>query len=48
MILFTFFTPKESGVTKRIGYFNGTGTDNLTPNNGIFLEVSGTTTNDVS
>ncbi len=38
----TFYSPQTSGVTKRIGLFDGTGANNLTPNNGIFYETDGT------
>lgn len=41
MALFTMNAPKQSGVTKRIGFFDGTGTNFMTPNNGIFLEITG-------
>lgn len=41
-ILFTFVASQESGVTKRVGYFSGTGTNFMTPKNGIFFEVNGT------
>ena len=37
----TFRSPQVSGLTKRIGMFDGTGTNNLTPNNGIFFECDG-------
>lgn len=36
----TFLSTQETGVTKRNGIFDGTGTNNLTPNNGIFFEVT--------
>lgn len=36
----TFYAPQETGVTKRIGLFNGTGTNYMTPDNGIFLEIT--------
>lgn len=42
MILMTFHAEEETGVTKRIGLFDGTGTNFLTPNNGVFLEINGT------
>jgi len=42
LILFTFSGDNQTSVTKRIGLFDGTGTNNLTPNNGIFLEITGT------
>lgn len=41
LCLITFYSPEDTGVTKRIGMFDGTGTNNLTPNNGIFLETDG-------
>lgn len=37
----TFHSPQTAGATKRIGLFDGTGTNNLTPNNGIFFECDG-------
>lgn len=43
LIFLTFHSPLETGVTKRIGAFTGTGVNYLTPNNGIFLSISGTT-----
>ena len=43
LIFFTFRAPTATGVTQRIGYFSGTGTNNLTPNNGIFFENDGGT-----
>jgi hypothetical protein len=42
LIFMTFFSPQTTGMTKRIGIFDGTGTNNLTPNNGIFFECDGT------
>lgn len=41
MALMTFQAVEDTGVTKRIGLFDGTGTNFLTPNNGVFLEVDG-------
>jgi hypothetical protein len=41
LIFMTFYSPQNVGVTNRIGSFDGTGTNNLTPNNGVFLEVDG-------
>ena len=41
LILFTFYGQQESGLTKRVGLFDGTGVNNLTPNNGIFFETDG-------
>lgn len=43
LILMTFLAKKETGVTKRIGVFDGIGGDYMTANNGIFFEVAGTT-----
>jgi hypothetical protein len=40
LILMTFLATQETGATKRIGLFDGTGANYLTPNNGIFLEVT--------
>lgn len=42
LILFTFQASQDTGVTKRMGLFDGTGTNFMTPNNGIFLQVDGT------
>lgn len=42
LVFFTFRGAQVTGLTKRIGYFDGTGTNNLTPNNGIFFETDGT------
>jgi hypothetical protein len=42
LALLTFYAPESTGVTKRVGIFDGTGTNNLTPNNGIFFECDGT------
>lgn len=41
LILMTFFNEQVAGLTKRVGAFDGTGTNNLTPNNGIFFETDG-------
>ncbi len=41
LIFMTFYSPQETGLTKRIGYFDGTGVNYLTPNNGIFFETDG-------
>lgn len=41
LILITFQGSQTTGLTKRVGLFNGTGTNNLTPNNGIFFETDG-------
>ncbi len=41
LIFFTFHSEQETGLTKRIGLFDGIGLNSLTPNNGIFLEVDG-------
>jgi hypothetical protein len=42
LLFLTFRSPQASGVTTRVGCFDGTGTNNLTPNNGIFFEADGT------
>jgi hypothetical protein len=42
LIFMTFYSPQATGATKRIGCFDGTSTNNLTPNNGIFFECDGT------
>lgn len=42
LILLTALAPQETGVIKRVGYFNGTGTNFMTPDNGIFLQSDGT------
>jgi hypothetical protein len=41
LVFMTFASPQVSGMTKRIGYFDGTGANNLTPNNGIFFQCDG-------
>jgi len=41
LVLATFYAPQTEGLTKRVGLFDGTGADNLTPNNGIFFECNG-------
>jgi hypothetical protein len=41
LIFMTFHSPEASGATKRIGCFDGTGVNNLTPNNGVFFETDG-------
>lgn len=41
LIMMTFHSPQIAGLTKRIGTFSGTGTNNLSPNNGIFFECDG-------
>jgi len=38
LILLTFLAITQTGVRKRIGLFDGTGVNYLTPNNGIFFE----------
>jgi len=38
----TFRSPQETGITTRVGCFDGTGVNYLTPNNGIFFESDGT------
>ena len=43
LFILTFLASQETGITKRIGMFDGTGANYLTPNNGIFLSVTGTT-----
>lgn len=42
LIFLTYLATQETGVTKRVGYFNGTGTNYMTPYNGIFLQVDDT------
>lgn len=42
MVLITFFGGQETGVTKRVGLWDGTGTNFLTPNNGIFFQIDDT------
>lgn len=39
LVFFTFLCNCVPGVTKRLGLFDGTGTNALTPNNGIFFET---------
>lgn len=41
LILMTFHSPQQDGVTARIGAFDGVGANYLTPNNGIFYECDG-------
>lgn len=41
LVFMTFYSLQVTGITSRIGYFNGTGTNNLTPFNGIFFECDG-------
>lgn len=41
LIFMTFYSPQEAGITKRVGLFDGTSTNNMTPNNGIFLQTDG-------
>jgi len=43
LIYFTFRAPDAAGVTMRVGLFSGTGTNNLTPLNGIWFENDGGT-----
>jgi len=38
----TFHAPQSGDAVKRIGLFDGTGVDYLTPNNGVFFEIDGT------
>jgi hypothetical protein len=45
LIFFTFLGDQDSGVIKRAGFFDGTGANYLTPNNGIFLQID---ENDIS
>jgi hypothetical protein len=40
LILMTFYSPQALGATKRVGMFDGTGVNYLTPNNGIFFECN--------
>lgn len=40
LIFMTFQGDKVDGLTKRVGCFDGTGLNNLTPNNGIFFETN--------
>jgi hypothetical protein len=42
LIFFTFYSSQETGVTKRMGYFDGTGGTYMTANNGIFLQIDDT------
>jgi hypothetical protein len=39
LVLFTFLCTCISGLTKRVGIYDASGTNNLTPKNGIFLET---------
>ena len=41
LVFMTFNSGQVSGVTTRVGTFDGTGANNLTPNNGIFFESDG-------
>jgi len=41
LIFMTFQGSQVVGVTKRVGVFDGTGVNNLIPNNGIFFETNG-------
>lgn len=41
LVFMTFQGSQTAGLTKRVGLFDGTGTNNLTPNNGIFFETDG-------
>lgn len=38
LILMSFRSPQNTGVTTRVGCFDGTSTNNMTPKNGIFFE----------
>lgn len=40
LVYFTFRAPQQTGATLRMGLFDGTGTNNLTANNGVFLSVT--------
>ena len=40
LVFMTLKNEHVAGLTKRIGMFDGTGTNNLTPNNGIFYETN--------
>lgn len=42
LFFLTFYSPQAEGVTSRIGVFDGTGVDYMTPNNGIFFQCDGT------
>jgi len=42
LVFFTFVCGCILGLTKRLGLFDGTGVNNLDPNNGIFLETTDT------
>jgi hypothetical protein len=42
LIFMTFHAPEATGATKRIGCFDGTGVNYLTPKNGIWFETDGT------
>ena len=44
LILMTFHAPPVIGIVNRIGIFDGTGVNYLTPNNGVFFECN----NDIS
>lgn len=39
LIIFTLHAPQQTGVTSRAGYFDGIGTNYMTPNNGVFLQI---------
>lgn len=39
LIVFTFHAPKQSGVIKKIGAFDGTGVNFRTPYNGVFIQI---------
>lgn len=41
LVFFTLRSPQNTGVTCRSGLFDGTGVNNLTPNNGMFFECDG-------
>ena len=42
LYLATFHCPQQTGVIARIGSFDGTGTNYMTPNNGIFFQIDDT------
>lgn len=41
LIFITFQSTQVTGKTAQVGYFDGTGANNLTPNNGIYFECDG-------
>jgi hypothetical protein len=44
LIFMTFFTGQDPAITSRMGIFDGTGVNSLTPNNGVFFECNGVLT----